>query len=152
MKSVYRLIHKNIIEIDKRTGKEICDVKLLGFFSSKEKCKEAIKYYLKKPGFKDYPNRFFYDVINANIDDYNAVVGKFDKYVYYLSHEWYDGEYDFESDLGFYSTKKKANLAEKKYRLEAEYLEHQDGFYIGKYKINEMNWKEGFLAWEELDD
>lgn len=152
MKEVYMLVHKNIIEIDNITGEEICDTKLLGFFSPKEKCREVIKYYLKQPGFKDYPDRFFYERVDANVDNYNDIVGKFDKYVYCLSHECYDGEYDYLTTLGFYSTRKKANSAEKKYRLEPEYLEHQDGFCVGKYKINDMEWKEGFCSWDDMDD
>ena len=152
MKEVYILMHKHIIEIDKITGEEISDDKLLGFFSPKEKCKEVIKYYLKQPGFKDYPNSFFYEIVDANIDDYNDIVGEFDKYVYYLSHEWYDGEYDYVTDMGFYTTRKKANTAEKKYRLEPEYIEHQDGFCVDEYKINELHWKEGFCSWDDMDE
>lgn len=146
------LKHKHIIEIDKITGEEICDTKFLGFFSPKKKCKEVIKYYLKQPGFRDYPDGFFYEIVDANIDDYNDIVCEFDKYVYYLTHEWYDGEYDYVTDLGFYSTRKKADMSEKKYRLEPEYLEHQDGFCVAKHKINEMEWKEGFYSYDEMEN
>ena len=151
MKCVYKLEHKNCKEIDFETGEEICDTKMLGFFSSKEKCNESIKEYLLQPGFKDYPERFFIEKVYADIDDYNDKVGHFDKYVYYLSHEWYDGEYDYQTHFGYYSSLKKAKKAKEMYKKETEFIKYPDGFDIGKYLINEREWKEGFFSWSELD-
>ena len=46
MKHVYKLEHKNLKEIDFETEEEICDTKLLGFFSSREECNKSIKKIL----------------------------------------------------------------------------------------------------------
>jgi hypothetical protein len=98
MKCVYKLEHKNCIEIDFETGEEICDTKMLGFFSSKEKCNESIKEYLLQPGFKDYPERFFIEKVYADIDDESdltfaemSVKNDFIDTIYKTHKEWLIG-------------------------------------------------------------
>lgn len=151
MKNIYKLTHKRLVTFDVENGQEICDTKMLGFFSSSIKCKEAIEFYLQQPGFRDYPERFFVEEIVADVNDFNDTSGEFFAYVYYLTHEWYDGEYDHVSCLGYYSTLQRAEEAEKKYRLDPELIEYQDGFEIDEYEIDEMEWKEGFFIWEEKE-
>ena len=146
MKNVYELLHKRFIKIDLDTDEDVCNTKRLGFFSSREKCYEAIKFYLTQPGFKDYPDEFVIKFIEADVDDYNDVPGCFGATVFYLSHEWYDGEYDYVTDLGYYSSRKNAEEAKTRYLCEEYYKEHSEGFCIDNYEINKRNWTEGFFT------
>ncbi len=148
MVKVYEMVHRRTVEIEKNTGENICDTKLLGFFSDYKKCQDAIAYYITQPGFKEYPEDFIIEEIEADIDDYCKVSGSFEKYVYYLSHEWYDGQYDYIRDLGYYSTNAKAKYAESLYRLESDLIEHQEGFCVDEYEIDKMEWTEGFFICE----
>lgn len=103
-------------------------------------------------GFREYPNDFVVEIIEANVNDYNEISGEFKNQVYYLSHEWYDGEYDYVSDLGYYSTRQKAEMAKSLYQFDSEFIEHQDGFEIEEYTIDIMAWKEGFVSWDEMEE
>lgn len=145
MKLVYKLTHERLVEIDPKTGERITNTKLLGFFSSEDKCHEAVDYYLTQMGFKDYPDDFIIEIVEADIDDYNQASGQFGNYVYFLSHEYFDGEYDYISDLGYYSTRQKAKKAMERNLKEPDFLNHKDGFCIDKYLINEKEWQEGFF-------
>lgn len=147
MKLVYKLEHKRTIEIDENTGEKISTTKLLGFFSSEKKCNDIILQYLLQPGFKEFPNDFNIEQINANIDKYNDIPDDFNMTVFYLSHEYYDGSFDYISDLGYYSKKTLARKAQEKYQLEPEFAEHPDGFCVSEYKIDEGEWKEGFFVY-----
>lgn len=111
------------------------------------KCQEAIDFYKTLPGFKDFPDNFCIDEITADEDFFNDEVGKFDTKVYFLCHEWYDGEYDYVSHLGYYSTIQKAEQAEERFKLEKEFLEHLEGFGIDEYFIDKLEWSEGFFSW-----
>lgn len=144
MNFLYELTHRRLVALIKETDEKVNNTKLLGFFSSEEKCREVISLYLEQPGFKDFPESFIITKVEADINDFNDIAGKFKNSVYYLSHEWYDGEYDIVSVLGYYSTFEKAQKAEMQYRLEPELQNHQNGFVIDEYKIDEMEWKEGF--------
>lgn len=151
MQFVYELKHKNFKEIDEETGEKIFDSKLLGFLSSQQKCEQAISFYLKLPGFKEVPEGFTIDEVEADIDEFNDIPGSFKRYVYYLAHEWYDGCYDYVSSLGYYSTRKKAEEGKIKYRCQPELMAHQDGFCIVAYEIDRLEWREGFVSWEEAE-
>lgn len=146
MKCVYELNHKRLVAVIKETDEKVNNTKLLGFFSSKKRCEEAILYYLKQPGFKDFPDDFVISQVKADLNDFNDIPGEFNNVIYYLSHEWYDGEYDIISDLGYYSTYKKAEIAESQYRLEPDIKDHPDGFVIDAYEIDKMEWTEGFVC------
>ena len=146
MKFVYKLEHKRIAEINDDTGEKIPCTKLLGFFPSEEKCKEIIPLYLDQPGFRDYPDDFIIEKIEADVDDYNGTAGEFNASVFYLSHEYYDGVYDHISHPGYYSTQKLAEQAQQRYQLEPEFIAYPDGFCIAEYKIGKREWKEGFFA------
>lgn len=147
MEVVYMLQHDRFVEIDEETGEPLCDTKLLGFFSTEEKCREAISYYNQQPGFKDHPEGFKVEEIEADVDDYNDIPGMFKGCVYFLSHEWFDGEFDYVSYLGYYSTQQNAQAAQKKYCMDDnDYFEHQDGFVVDEYMIDQLNWMEGFCT------
>lgn len=146
MKIIYKFIHKRKVE---KNGTGVYSTKLLGFFSSKKKCEEAKSTYLQQPGFKDYPEDFFIEEVEADCDDYNDECGEFESAVFYLSHEYYNGIYDIVTDLGYYSTYFKAEQSKELYTLEPEFIEHPEGFYIAKYEIDKREWKEGFFIWEE---
>ena len=83
------------------------------------------------------------------MDDFNEEAGEFCQYVYYLTHEWYDGEYDYVTTMGCYSSLEKAKEAEQNYRLDPDLVDHPEGFCIDKYEIDKMEWKEGFFTWKE---
>ena len=146
MKCVYKLQHKRYIETDSATQEKVFSSLLLGFFSSKSKCKNMIQYYLQKPGFNEYPNDFVFEPVYADADDYNDSVGEFDVFVFYLSHEYYNGKYDIISDLGYYSTRKSAEDSLSRYIIENENKNHPDGFCIDEYKIDNPEWLEGFFT------
>lgn len=130
MKSAYLIQHKRVVEIDVETGEKIHSTCLLGFFSSREKCEELISLYTQLEGFRDYPDDFIIEEVEADIDDFNDEPGEFGSYVYYLSHEWYDGEYDHITDFGYYSTGERAEKAKQQYGLEPEFAEYPEGFCI----------------------
>ena len=147
MKFAYKLEHKRTVEIDDKTGEIISCTILLGFFSSEERCKEIIPQYLEQPGFKDYPNDFVIKRVEADVDDFNEIAGEFESSVFYLSHEYYDGEFDHISDLGYYSTQLLAEKAQIKYQVEPDLIGYPDGFCITEYEIDESEWKEGFFTY-----
>lgn len=144
MKNVFLLQHKKEVEIEPKTGEVIYNTKLVGFLSTEELCKNTILFYQQKPGFKDYPQDFVMEKVEADVDDFNHIPGEFDQYVYYLTHEYYDGEYDNITNIGYYSTHQMAEEAEHRYRLKAEYSEYPNGFCISKYKIDQTHWCFGF--------
>lgn len=148
MKRVYRFIHRHFVEIDMKTGEEVYNTMGLGYFSSEEKCLELIPFYLELPGFKDYPNAFIIEEVEADVDYFNDEIGNFEGYVYELSHEYYDGEYDNVSFLGFYSTLQNAERAERKFRLDEDFVNYPEGFCISKYEIDKKEWTEGFFTWD----
>jgi ABC-type dipeptide/oligopeptide/nickel transport system permease subunit len=77
MRFVFMLQHDRFVEVDKETGELLCDTKLLGFFSSEDKCREAISHYKQQPGFKDHLEGFTFKKVEADIDDYNDIPGTF---------------------------------------------------------------------------
>ena len=151
MQNVYMFEHKIVVEVDRETGEPIHSTCLLGFFSSEEKCKEMIPHYLEQSGFKENPNDFVIQKIEADTDAFNEVEGVFKETVFYLSHEWYDGEYDHISDLGYYSTQEKADIALEKFKKHDDFIEHLDGFCIAGHEIDKAEWLEGFISWEEMN-
>lgn len=147
MKYVYKLTHKNFVENDK-DGESVFDTKLLGFFSSEKMCSKSISFYKQLPGFKNEPNSFTVEKAEADVNDFNTASGEFDKCVYYLTNEWYDGKYDHVTVLGCYSTYKKAMDAKKLYEKDSELSAHAEGFCIDEYIIDHKEWPEGFSKWE----
>ena len=60
-----------------------------------------------------------------------------------------DGEYDYVTTMGCYSSLEKAKEAEQNYRLDPDLVDHPEGFCIDKYEIDKMEWNEGFFTWKE---
>ena len=90
--------------------------------------------------------------IEADVNDFNDIPGEFSTHVYYLTHEWYDGEYDHVSYLGCYSSQENAEIAQAQYRSDPDLIDHPDGFVIDEYEIDKMEWTEGFCSWEEMEE
>lgn len=147
MKFVYKLEHKRLVEVEDKTREKIHDTKSLGFFKSEEECNEIISLYLDQPGFKDYPDSFFVEKIEADINDFNDISGEFGSSFFQLWHEWYDGEYDHISNLGYYSTKELAEKALINYQLDPEFIDHPDSFDICECEIGLRGWTEGFFTY-----
>ena len=147
MNYVYKLTHERTLETELENDEKICDIKLLGFFTTDEDCKKMIPLYLKQPGFKVFPDDFVVEKVEADIDDFNEVLGDFKSSVFYLSHEWHDGRYDHVSSLGYYSSKKNAQKAMMFYQMSADFHEHIDGFCIDEYEIDKCEWAEGFFSY-----
>ncbi len=146
MVNVYMLTHRRIVEVDIQTGEKIYSTCLLGFFSTKTKCEEMIKHYLKQPGFIDYPNDFVIETVEAN-GGFENTPNQFDKTVFFLSHEWYDGSYDHVSYLGYYSTRELAEKALEQYKKDPEFIDRLDEFCIDAYEIDKGWWMESFFKW-----
>lgn len=146
MNKAYMLVHKRLIESDP-DGENAYSTILLGFFSSELKVKDAIGFYLNKAGFKDFPDDFKIKTVYADVDDFNSAAGDFADSVFYLAHEYSDGEYDRVSDLGFYSSSENAEKALIKYKAEDEYKKYPDGFSVDEYRIDETEWNEGFFVY-----
>jgi len=72
--------------------------------------------------------------------------------VFYLAHEWYDGEYDYVTDIAVYSTLGKAEKALCKFKNHEKFKEHPEGFSIDEYDIDEDHWTEGFFKASEMKD
>lgn len=147
MNFVYKLTHEYIVEKELETGEKICDIKLLGFFATCERCKEVIAYYTNQPGFRAFPDDFVVEKVEADMDDFNEVVGDFKSSVFYLSHEWCDDDYDYISHLGYYSSHKNAHKAMALYQMESDFQKHLDGFCVDEYKIDKCEWTQGFFTY-----
>ncbi|MCI5597195.1 MAG: hypothetical protein MR380_10900 [Lachnospiraceae bacterium] len=60
MKKVYMVYH----EIKMSRG--ICNYKLIGFYSTKEKAKKIVKKYRTFEGFKDFPKEFHIKTVSID--------------------------------------------------------------------------------------
>jgi len=69
--------------------------------------------------------------------------------VFFISHEWYDGEYDHITDIAVYSSLSKAENALEKLKHNSKFINNKDGFTIDEYIIDEDEWKEGFFTYSE---
>ena len=144
MKTVYKLEHCILLEYDV-DGTEVRDTKTLGFFTSKSVCLDAKEFYLTLDGFKDFPDGFTIKRIRVDVNDYNNVSNHHDNQkVYQLSHEWYDGEYDYITELGCYSSYEKALLSKTLYENDDIFKNHKEGFSIDECTLNRKGWIFGF--------
>ena len=66
--------------------------------------------------------------------------------MFYLAHEYFAGEYDNVSDLGYYSTYENAEKSLSEYRENPEFINYPDGFSIDEYEIDKPEWTEGFFT------
>lgn len=70
------------------------------------------------------------------------------KKVYFLQHfyENYD-EIECITDLGVYSTRKKAEEALEKFKKNKKFKDHPNDFNIDTYEVDKTFWEEGFFSW-----
>lgn len=142
MKNVYMLIHSRVVVDDAH------ETKVLGFFSTHSKAKQAIDEYKFLAGFCDYPDDYFIESHEADVDEFNDFPGQFSDVVFHLYHEYYDGvEFDYVTHLGVYSTEQNANKALEKSKHDPVFAEHLEGFIIHVCKINERYWLDGFFTY-----
>ena len=72
--------------------------------------------------------------------------------VYELSF-WYQEEENDEEDevtIAVYSSLELAEEAREKFKKHPRFITHEHEFYIDEYKLNEPEWKEGFITDEDL--
>lgn len=73
-------------------------------------------------------------------------------YVFILQHSYEKWDLDYEwnleyaKNIGIYSSKRKAEQAQRKFRLIKGFRSYLNGFYIGKHQINKNNWTDGFIT------
>ncbi|MNR53554.1 hypothetical protein D3C85_1735860 [compost metagenome] len=71
------------------------------------------------------------------------------KEVYCLTH-FYDVEDDEEIRyIGIYTTNERAEEVLSELKLKPGFAEHPEDFNIDRFTLNEREWKEGFISWEE---
>ena len=72
--------------------------------------------------------------------------------VYELSFWYKDEESDDEDEviLAVYSSLRLAEEAREKFKRHARFIGHENEFYIDEYKLNEPEWKEGFIVDDNL--
>ena len=120
------------------------EVKTLGFFSSVKKRDEAIEKYRKLEGFRDYPLSFI--TFERNMYDGKAV-----HLVQVFVHSEEQG-FEYSRSIGVYARESDAENAAQNFidrnrgSLEDEELTVELG--IDTYKLDEMQYKEGFSAAE----
>ena len=70
--------------------------------------------------------------------------------VHLLMHVRSDDE-DGESAkmIGVYSTEAAATAAIDRLKDQPGFADHPNGFHIDKYEIDQDNWSEGFISWDE---
>ncbi|SHI89088.1 hypothetical protein SAMN02745163_00948 [Clostridium cavendishii DSM 21758] len=74
------------------------------------------------------------------------------KYVYLLQHSYEINEVDETKTIGIYTSEENAlNVIEKYKSLPGFKDYNEDCFYIDKYELNQNNWEEGFITWEEAN-
>lgn len=123
--------------------------KLIGFFSSIEKCNEVIERYKQLPGFNRSTCKFETTEYCFDVEETFQLSS-----VYYLQHEWEDDLYYHTTDIGVYLNRENAisemnklicsdDVEDKYFRM------YPDGFTIDNYKIDEENWIYGFDSRKE---
>jgi homoserine kinase type II len=70
--------------------------------------------------------------------------------VFVLHHVRADDEYADDAKLiGVYSSKESAQAAVERLRLQPGFRDHPDGFEASEYRLDQDNWEEGFISWDE---
>lgn len=141
MKYVFKLIHNRKVE-----EPDVYNTFLIGFYSTRENAEKTIEKFKLIDGFKDFPNDF--SIEKERVDEGIVEEGALDELasVFFLSHTYEEGEYDFDSYLGIFSSLEKAQRELNYLKNIPEYKEHPDDFHIDEYKIDEDNWGFGFLT------
>ena len=68
------------------------------------------------------------------------------KYVYVVQHSHSIGDCDDTKFIGVFSSEKKALKAIKKLKKQKGFKQYKKDFYIDKYPVNKIYWKEGFIV------
>ncbi|MBS7252810.1 DUF7336 domain-containing protein [Flavobacterium branchiicola] len=73
--------------------------------------------------------------------------------VYLLQHSYDIGEFEEVKTIGIYSTFVEAEEAINRFKNKKGFKDYPiDCFSIDKYKLDEDNWSEGFITWEEANE
>ena len=141
MEYVFKLIHNRKVE-----EPDIYNTFLIGFYSKRENAEKTIERFRLIDGFKDFPNDFYIEKerVDEGIVDEDGALDKLAS-VFFLSHTYEEGEYDFDSYLGVFSSLEKVQKELSYLKNLPEYKEHQNDFHIDEYKLDEDNWVSGFL-------
>lgn len=119
---------------------------LIGYFSTFNKSKEAIKLVENKPGFKNSGGSFEITKFCVNFD--KKIHEKGGIILYEASHEFLDGDgYDNITIFGVYSSYEEAKKNQDKYFGTPPYNEYPEGFCITECKVDLIGWTEGFSSW-----
>ncbi|NLD49903.1 MAG: hypothetical protein GX660_22400 [Clostridiaceae bacterium] len=70
------------------------------------------------------------------------------KYIYYLQHFYEIEDIEIVTNIAVYSSREKAEKALLKFRNHPKFANYPKCFNIDEYKIDEDNWKEGFITYE----
>ncbi|MNE11604.1 hypothetical protein D3C87_228160 [compost metagenome] len=148
------------------------DAKIIGIFDSVESAGHGIEEAVKLKGFQKLPDNFnttmfvlnrthWQDGFETTADFPNSlvndVISEEDlpirflkvKEVYCLTH-FYDVEDDEEIRyIGIYTTNERAEEVLSELKLKPGFAEHPEDFNIDRFTLNEREWKEGFISWEE---
>lgn len=127
----------------KKTGETLTSTFNLGYYSSYKKAIDAISFYKNKPGFckhnlscfkiQKFGVKFENDVDKEQVD------------LFELTFEKDYGEYSEWTLFGVFSSEKSAREGQLKQQIKRKYKNNTDGFYIGKWKVNDISsWLEGF--------
>lgn len=119
---------------------------LIGYFSTLNKSREAIKLVEDKPGFKSAGGSFeitkFCVCFDENISEKSGIR------LYETSHEYLDDDgYDNITVFGVYSTYEEANRVQIKNAIQHPYDKFPEGFCIAECKVDLIGWTEGFSSW-----
>lgn len=139
---LYRLdnIHQN-----EQARKSNCqgDIKLIGYFKKKQECQRVIEILIAKPGF-NLPNAKF-KIHKVHI------IGRVSNpsIVYRLTHEFFDGQYDYISEIGIFAQKEKAENKMNKLCKRRKFKINPKGFSIDEVSVGQTGWREGFVAWDD---
>jgi hypothetical protein len=129
-----------------------------GFFSSLEKCREAVEHLVTQPGFRDYPDDFKFlefplDTI-VSPDRFRAK-GSLSSSMSpvdpaKLQHMWYataDDEYlDFAVTIGVFSSEDQCRRVIDLLAKEPEFSDHPSGFDFCTAAFDLVCWEEGFFS------
>ena len=119
---------------------------LIGYFSTLNKSKEAIKLVENKPGFKNSGGSFEITKLCLNFD--KNIYEKSGIVLYEASHEYLDSDgYDNVTIFGIYSSYEEAKKKQDEYFVTSPYNEYPDGFCIAECKVDLIGWMEGFSSW-----
>lgn len=137
--TVYELSHWNKTEndvIEKLAG----DGKLLGFFSSRKKCKDIQKFYNRLPGFSQKPDG--YEIRRWMVKDAEDQLD----HVFFLEHEYSDERFDYYTKIGVYALESSAEFMRDQLisKKNSKYKGKVDGFTISKCILDHCEWSEGY--------